>query len=258
MKRLTVALWTTMTLLGAYSQADAQILGAAQSFSVLAGNKVTNLGFSTLWGNFGMWRTSNYSPSGAGITTHGGIHMGDLLANQAAFDVINAYNKLGDESYDMDFSGMGLGGMTLYAGVYQSFDPMAFLDGTLTLDARGDPNAQFIFLIDDNMQVASNSSVNIINGGSGVNVYWRVRGRASLGVRSDFAGNVLAMNSIDVRKGARISSGSLLTIKGNIALNSNTIGTADPLAVPEPMTMGLMAVAALAAYRRIRTAPISA
>ena len=76
------------------------------------------------------------------------------------------------------------------------------LTGNLTLDAQGDPNAVFIFQVASTLITATDSSVRLVNGAQACNVFWQVGSSATLGTRTAFKGNVLALTSISVKDGA--------------------------------------------------------
>ena len=86
--------------------------------------------------------------------------------------------------------------MALTPGVYH-FDTAAALNGTLTLDTGGDPNAAFHFQIDTTLTTAVASAITLLNGNS-VNLFWQVGTSAALGVGSVFYGNILADQSITI------------------------------------------------------------
>ena len=91
-----------------------------------------------------------------------------------------AYNAAAGASGAQDFTGKDLGGLTLAPGVYK-FSSSVGLTGNLKLDAAGDPNAVFIFQIGSTLVTASYSSVSLINGAKGNNVYFQVGSSATLG-----------------------------------------------------------------------------
>ena len=72
-----------------------------------------------------------------------------------------------------DLSGQDLGERKLGPGIYR-YNASALLTGPLTLDAEGDPNAQFVFEIGSPLTTESASSVLLVNGASPCNVYWQV------------------------------------------------------------------------------------
>ena len=115
--------------------------------------------------------------------------------------------------------------MTLTPGVY-CFTSSAQLTGTLTLDAQGNPNAEFIFQIGSTLTTASNSRVVIINGGNPCAVYWQVGSSATLGTTTAFEGHILALASITVQTGATVD-GSVLARNGAVTLDENIVSIAD-------------------------------
>ena len=156
---------------------------------------------------------------------------------------------LENEAFTENLTGQDLGGMTLLPGVYH-FDSSAFLTGTLTLDAQGDPEARFDFQIGSTLITASGSSVQVINSADACNVYWQVGSSATIGTDTTFAGHILALTSITMNTNATILEGSALARNGAVTLDSNTIAACG--VVPEPASIvGLgVGLAALAATRR--------
>jgi len=206
------------------TQASAQAppLGTAGNFAVLAGSTVTNTGATHITGELGVspgTATTGFPP---GVVTGGTIHQNDAVAQQAQSDLTTAYNALAGLPCGTVLTGQDLGGQTLTAGTY-CFATSAQLTGTLTLDAQGNPNAQFIFQIGSTLTTASNSLVQVINGGQNCNVYWQVGSSATLGTATTLVGNVLALTSITATTGANVS-GRLLSRNGATTLDSNNVG----------------------------------
>ena len=200
--------------------AQAPSLGTAGNFGVLAGSAVTNTGPTIVQGDLGVSPGTSVTGFPPGIVT-GTVHVADGVALQAQSDLTTAYNVLAGLPCGTNLTGQDLGGLTLTAGVY-CFDTSAQLTGTLTLDAQGDPNAEFIFQTGSTLTTASNSAVEVINGGSDCNIYWQVGSSATLGTATAFAGNILALTSITVTTGAN-ASGKLLARNGAVTLDSNGI-----------------------------------
>src|SRR6185295_4756303 len=69
---------------------------------------------------------------------------------------------------------------------------------------------------------ASNSNVNVLNGGIACNVFWQVPSSATLGTGSHLIGTVLASTSISATTGATIQ-GRLLAGTGAVTLDTNTL-----------------------------------
>ncbi len=151
-------------------------LATAQPFVVLGGAGVTNTGPSVLNGDLGVTPGTSLSGFGAPAVVNGATHANDAVAAQAQADLTTAYNVAAGQAISPgnELTGTDLGGLTLSPGAY-GFSTSAQLTGQLTLDAHGDPNAQFVFVIGSTLTTASASSVILTNGASPCNVFWKDR-----------------------------------------------------------------------------------
>ncbi|MGF6886032.1 hypothetical protein ABIA39_007455, partial [Nocardia sp. GAS34] len=114
-----------------------------------------------------------------------------------------------------------LGGQTLTSGVYHAAAGIG-LNGTLTLDGQGNPNAVFIFQAGTTLITGASSAVNLINGATANNVFWQVGSSATLGAGTNFAGNILIFTSATVSAGTT-AHGDILALNGAITLDTNII-----------------------------------
>jgi hypothetical protein len=205
--------------LPAAAQAAAVDLGTAKPFVVLGGPSVSNTGPSVLNGDLGV--SPGTSLTGFQFATvNGATHNNDAVAAGAQSDLTTAYNTAAGEATTADLTGQDLGGMTLTPGAY-NFSSSAGLTGTLTLDAQGNPNAQFVFKIGTTLTTATASRVEVINGGSPCNVYWQVGSSATLGTTTAFKGNLMAAADISLNNGTTVT-GRVLA-KNAVTLNNNVI-----------------------------------
>ena len=211
------------------------VLGASESFSVLAASTVTNMGATKLSGNIGV------SPGTAitglsSITLGGTVHQADTFAFVAQSDALNAYTQLSKLAVTGDLTGQDLGTQTgLTPGVYK-FDTSAQLTGELTLNALNQVNALYVFEIGSALTTASNSDINIVNDAFGINIYWLVGSSATLGTNTLFAGSILADQSITLTTAATIRDGRAIALNGAVTMDNNSITS-----VPEPATISLLA-----------------
>jgi hypothetical protein len=258
MRCTTLIVLAITALAGFPFQAKAAImLGTAGNFAVLAGSTVTNTGPTVIdGGHVGVSPGSAITGFPPGIAAPPyTMHPADAVALQAQTDLTTAYNAAAGLAPTQNLTGQDLGGLTLLPGVY-FFSSSAQLTGTLTLNAQGDPNAQFVFQIGSTLTTASASSVVTINGGPmpGCPVFWQVGSSATLGTGTSFEGHILALTSITMTTGANILDGSALARNGAITLDDNDIINC-VAAVPEPATMMLLLFAAASgSLRRLRDA----
>jgi autotransporter-associated beta strand protein len=198
-------------------------LGGAANVAILGNSTVTNAGPTSVIGNLAL-SSPGVSVTGfpPGTIVGGAIHIGDSLANQAHADASTAYGLLAGEAHTTILSGQDLGTLTmaLTPGVYY-FGAAAALNGTLSLDTGGDPNAAFHFQIGTTLTTGVNSAITLLNGNT-VNIFWQVGTSATIGVGSTFYGNILANDSITVNSGATIN-GRAMAINAAVTLDTNTI-----------------------------------
>jgi hypothetical protein len=222
-RRWGAGLFAALLLTAASSstaQAAAVTLGTADSFAVLAGQSVTNTGPSVISGDLGVSPGTAVTGFPPGSLTAGIVHRADAVALQAQRDLTSAYNDAAGRSSTATISA-DLAGKTLAPGVYTSASSLG-LSGALTLDARGDPNAVFVFQAGSMLTVASTSKVLLIGAAQACNVVWQVGSSASIGPHSTFAGNVLALTSISLTTGATLN-GRALARNGQVSLDTNTV-----------------------------------
>ena len=273
--RLTAApvVATAMTMLIAQSaQADPVTvnLGTAANYAVLAATTVTNTGSTVIsGGNLGL------SP-GTSVT---GFPPGTFIppaaedlpdSAQAQTDLSAAYSQAQGETPTAGDTGESAftNNQILTPGVYNA--PSGLLvDGAVTLDAGGNPNAVWIFQIGSTLTVGSQQTADITlaGGASACNVFWQVGSSATLDSVSNFVGSILASASITVNGGDTVdgrllaSTAAVTLIDDAITAPNCTVTLGTPLASMSVLAAagGLAGLGSLGWFlaRRRRTAAIA-
>ena len=229
---LAVAAVLALGIVPAAAQAAPVNLATANPFVVLGGAEVTNTGPSVLKGALGVSPGTSLTGFALPATVLGATHDNDAVASQAQADLTNAFGVAGGQEVPPgnELTGIDLGGLTLTAGAY-NYSSSAQLTGQLTLDAQGNPNAQFVFIIGSTLTTASASSVKMINGASPCNVYWRIGSSATFGTTTQFEGNVLAHSDISVTEGVhvdgRLLAGRAITLNDDVLDNSQCVSSTE-------------------------------
>jgi hypothetical protein len=192
-------------------------LQSASNIVVLGSSTVTSAGPTVLNGDVVTPTITGFPP---GII-NGVQHTNDAVASQAQTDLTAAITSLNAPACDVDPQAAELGGSTLPPGVY-CFAAGAQITGTLTLDAQGNPNAQWIFRIPSTLTTADAASIVLSNGALACNIFFVVGSSATLGGTNDFNGNILASSSVSL-KDLTIVNGNLYANTGGVTLLSNTV-----------------------------------
>jgi hypothetical protein len=187
-------------------------LGTASVMGAFGGNAgITNQGLNTVINNGSIATTAASTlitgfHDGVGIYTETPLNVGNVtgdifaappapgnatsfaIAQQALLDANAAYLSISPASKPggSDPNAGELGGLTLAPGVYKSASgTFKISNGDLTLDAKGDPNATWIFQTAAGLTVGiagptGAKSVILINGGLANNVFWYVGSAATI------------------------------------------------------------------------------
>ena len=112
-----------------------------------------------------------------------------------------------------------LGGLTLAPGVYKSASgTFNITNGDLTLDAKGDANAIFVFQCASALTVGDSvpSSVKLIGGALAKNVYWYVGSAAVINYAGGgvMTGNIIANSGVTLSSPANSTNSSVTTLNG--------------------------------------------
>jgi hypothetical protein len=116
-----------------------------------------------------------------------------------------------------------LGGEVMTRGVYRTAGNVIIQQGNLTLDAQGDPDSVFIFVIAGTFTTGAPGGNIILAGGAQArNVFWRTGGVTVFGSNTSFAGNVFAWPQINLGTGTAIT-GRLFSVTEQVTLDANAV-----------------------------------
>jgi hypothetical protein len=94
----------------------------------------------------------------------------------------------------------------------------------LTLTAKGNSGAVFVFQVTSKFTTTSGRAVILAGGALAANVYWIVGSSATLGSTSVVYGNILAHTSISLATGATLHGRALAHI-GEVSLEGNKVSS---------------------------------
>ena len=211
-------------------------LGTAGNFGAFGGNAgTTNQGLNTVINNGGIGTTAastlvtgfhdgltndvyTETPLNKGLVSGGiftappapGTATSFAIATQALIDANAAYNSISPASMPggTDPGAGELGGLVLAPGVYKSASGTFKINSAnLTLDAKGDPNAVWVFQTASGLTVGTAGpggarSVIMINGASPKNVFWYVGSAATI----NSAGGGVMVGTIIAKAGVTFST----------------------------------------------------
>lgn len=193
-------------------------LGSAETHGLLAGSTFTCVSLGTINADASVWPGTAITGFPPCVIT-GQRNAGTPFAQQAQSDLTAAYLALEAMPCGTTITA-DLGGTTLAPGVYCSGSSVG-VTGTVTLDGNGDSNALFVIRAPSTLTTAGN--VLLQNGAQAKNVYWWVGSSATLGVGSQWKGNIIAFTTITLNDNV-VLIGRALARNGAVTLgNGNTI-----------------------------------
>jgi hypothetical protein len=146
------------------------------------------------------------------------------IATEAALEARTAYTTLQGLPSDGVLAAE-LGGTTIYPGVYTNASSVAITIGDLTLDARGDPNAYWVFQIGSSLTVGDpvgpqTRSVILKGGAKASNIFWAVGGLPgaviNYGGGGTMVGTIISQPGITISSPGQSTSSTVTTINGRV------------------------------------------
>ena len=195
-------------------------LRSIENFSLYTSNgAISNTGTSNITSDIG---TNAGAVTGFEVPSviNGTIQIANSITVQANLDLIatcvQINNTVTTESHIPVFGN----GETLIPGVY-SQGGAASIVGTLTLDAQGVSNAEFIFKIGGAFSTAADATVVLINCASPASIFWMSDGAISMATSTTISGNLISNSgAVSMAAGGSLV-GRMLSTTGAISLDQN-------------------------------------
>ncbi len=112
-------------------------------------------------------------------------------------------------------------GMRLAPGLYKWGTPVLIPNG-VTLDARGDANAVWIFQVAQGLTVGNGAIVTLAGGAQAKNIFWQVAGATDIGTTAQFKGIILCATAISLKTGATLDGRALAQTAVTLQMNAVT------------------------------------
>jgi hypothetical protein len=207
-------------------------VGSAKVFAVLAYSAITTANISTVLGDIGVSAGAVSTITGFDAPTVKKYGIDSLAPNDhltmlAQQDVSALVGNIDPRPCDADYTSVvgGLtGDITLYPGVtcMNSFSADVLLNGHVTLDARGNPNAFFIIRGNLTLTVADAAQVVLSNGAEACGVFWRIAKQVTIGKTVQFYGTVITGSALTMNTGSSLLGRALAQTAG-VHLDANAI-----------------------------------
>ena len=208
-------------------------LGLAGDFVILSKSGITDVPASAIVGNIGT------SPiTGAAITGLGcGEVVGTIFTVDAAgpacrvtypayltaavLDMQTAYTEAAGRPFPnaTELGAGNINGLTIAPGLYKWGTPV-LIPTVVTLDAKGNPNAVWIFQIAQGLTVGNGAQVILKGGAQAKNIFWQVAGQTTLGTTAKFHGNILCATAIVMNTGAVLEGRALAQTAVTLQMNA--------------------------------------
>ena len=211
--------------------AGAISLGNASSFGILAAtgvtNNSTNPNTTVLVGDIGSSPSATITnPQAFNLT--GTNHGGNSVTQSAQVDLNSALTNVSTQVTTGTIP-LELGGQILTPGVYRAsnIEPYYTMNGNLTFDAGGNPNAIFVIKGTRLSTSANVAKVVLANGAQSCNIYWSFVTAATnadvkLGFNTTMRGSILTDRDVTLMDNV-VVTGRLLTTSGKVSVSYDYI-----------------------------------
>jgi hypothetical protein len=179
-----------------YSGAAVSLAAGSGSEDIFSTGAITGIGSDSQTSNF------DTSPVIESIASTFDIDV-------AMDEIANAQAILYDVDTDFTLSA-GMGNVALEEGVYDGTALTITAGSVIQFDGQGEENPLWIINLDAALTVGANTTIEIINAGSGAGVIWNIGGAVTLGAGSSFLGTAFVAGAISGAT-SQVSCGNLFS-----------------------------------------------
>lgn len=207
-------------------------VGAAKGFAALAETSVSALNQSPVTGNLGVSGAPVRSITGFddvpvlkfGTDSSAPNSLRTILTQREVDALVDNIDVRACDADYADLAELGTERITIRPGVtcFNTTNADLRLNGLVTFDAGGDPNAFFVIRSNSALTVADSTRVVLANGAQPCAVFWHVAGQANIGKGVELLGTVIAGTSITMQSGSTLI-GRALARTGGVILDGTTI-----------------------------------
>lgn len=204
--------------------------------------KPTNCSYTVTGSNAGLVNgdISTSPPPPTGTCPTEGTLTTQAAAAAAGADALVAYNTLAGLPGGFDPGAGNLANLVLAPGVYKAAGGTFMIQGgNLTLDARGDPNASWVFQMAQSLTVggpgaAFPQGVVLINGAQAKNVYWQVGSAATInaGGGGTMQGTIISQAGVTFSTAGNVAistlNGRALSLVASVTMVNTVINVPAP------------------------------
>lgn len=211
---------------------QAPVLGSTAGFALFtSAGAVGNTGTSHVTGHVG---TNSGSSTGFG-NVNGVMNDNNAASALCSTDLLTAYSQLNGTTATFFPAPLLGNGQILNAGVY-SVAGASTLNGILTLNGQGNPNAVFVIKISGPLSTNAGSKVKLTNSAKACNVFWKIEGLVSMAAGTSMKGTIIANNAaINISAGDTLE-GRALSINGAVTVSGVMVYT--PIGCGSPTLTG--------------------
>src|ERR1035437_8679491 len=200
-------------------------LGVSSTYGVLAKTAVTNTGSTVVKGDLAGATITGFPPG----TVVGSTHLNDATWTAAIAASEAAWVALDARSPKTDLTATDLGGYTAAPGTYDFTTSATWGAGNLTLDAGGNPAAEFVFTVDGSLTMPASANVILVNGAQANNVYFITDTTFVFGANDTVNGTIIAGTAITFAASSVLNGHAL--VRGGVGGTSITFPSAGTVTV---------------------------